>query len=103
MCSGTGSRRHRRRWRRPSVPRGQRRRRHPGPDESSKGNTAANAVDGATTTRWCASNGNTGHWLEVDLGAARSLTGARIAWELDATNYRYRIEGSTDNATSRGG
>ncbi|MDX5566110.1 alpha-L-fucosidase [Streptomyces sp. ID05-04B] len=66
-------------------------------EESSKGNTAAKAVDGSTATRWCASNGNTGHWLKVDLGAAKSVTGARIAWELDATNYRYRIEGSTDN------
>ncbi|MFD2689235.1 alpha-L-fucosidase [Streptomyces phyllanthi] len=68
-------------------------------EESSKGNTAAKAVDGSTATRWCANNGNTGNWLKVDLGAAKSLTGARIAWELDATNYRYRIEGSTDNTT----
>ncbi|MFD3498741.1 alpha-L-fucosidase [Streptomyces sp. NPDC058678] len=66
--------------------------------ESSKGNTAAKAVDGSTATRWCANNGNTGHWLRVDLGATKSITGARIAWESDATNYRYRIEGSTDNA-----
>ncbi|MER5214351.1 discoidin domain-containing protein [Streptomyces sp. NPDC002838] len=65
--------------------------------ESSKGNTAARAVDGSTATRWCANNGNTGHWLKVDLGSTRSLTGTRIAWEFDAKNYRYRIEGSTDN------
>ncbi|GAB3970441.1 hypothetical protein GCM10029978_043720 [Actinoallomurus acanthiterrae] len=65
--------------------------------ESSKGNYAANAVDGATSTRWSANDGNTGHWLKVDLGSARSLTGARIAWEKDSTNYRYKIEGSTDN------
>ncbi|KOU63167.1 Tat pathway signal protein [Streptomyces sp. MMG1533] len=68
-------------------------------EETSKGNTAAKAVDGSTATRWCASNGNTGHWLKVDLGTTKSLTGTRIAWELDATNYRYRIEGSTDNST----
>ena len=68
-------------------------------EESSKGNTAAKAVDGSTATRWCANNGNTGHWLKVDLGAVKSITGARIAWELDATNYRYKIEGSTDNTT----
>ncbi|MDX3452618.1 RICIN domain-containing protein [Streptomyces sp. ME02-8801-2C] len=67
-------------------------------EETSKGNTAAKAVDGSTSSRWCAGNGNTGNWLKVDLGATRSLTGARIAWELDATNYRYRIEGSTDNS-----
>jgi alpha-L-fucosidase len=68
-------------------------------EETSKANTAAKAVDGSTATRWCASNGNTGHWLKVDLGTTKSLTGARIAWELDATNYRYRIEGSTDDST----
>ncbi|WP_232247231.1 alpha-L-fucosidase [Kitasatospora azatica] len=68
-------------------------------EESSKGNTAASAVDGATATRWSANDGSTGHWLKVDLGSARSLTGARIAWELDQTNYRYKIEGSTDNST----
>ncbi|GHF59600.1 hypothetical protein GCM10018790_41900 [Kitasatospora xanthocidica] len=68
-------------------------------EESSKGNTAARAVDGSTATRWCANDGSTGHWLKVDLGSTRSLTGTRIAWELDQTNYRYKIEGSTDNST----
>ncbi|MER7835973.1 alpha-L-fucosidase [Streptomyces sp. NPDC096040] len=68
-------------------------------EETSKGNTAARAVDGSTATRWSASSGSTGQWLKVDLGAVKSLTGTRIAWESDATNYRYRIEGSTDNST----
>ncbi|MEU8694092.1 alpha-L-fucosidase [Streptomyces sp. NPDC048665] len=68
-------------------------------EESSKGNTAARAVDGSTSTRWCAADGGTGHWLKVDLGSPRSLTGTRIAWELDGTNYRYTIEGSVDNRT----
>ncbi|MCX5356473.1 MULTISPECIES: RICIN domain-containing protein [Streptomyces] len=68
-------------------------------EETSKGNTAAKAVDGSTATRWCANDGNTGHWLKVDLGSTRSLTGTRIAWELDKTNYHYKIEGSTDNST----
>ena len=68
-------------------------------EETGKGNSAAKAVDSSTSTRWCANNGNAGHWLKVDLGSTRSITGARIAWELDATNYRYRIEGSTDNTT----
>jgi alpha-L-fucosidase len=67
--------------------------------ETSKGNLATKAVDGETSTRWCANDGNTGHWLKVDLGSTRSLTGTRIAWELDKTNYRYKIEGSTDNST----
>ncbi len=67
--------------------------------ETSKGNLATKAVDGETSTRWCANDGNTGHWLKVDLGSTRSLTGTRIAWEMDKTNYRYKIEGSTDNST----
>ncbi|MFJ8625022.1 alpha-L-fucosidase [Kitasatospora sp. NPDC093550] len=67
-------------------------------EESSRGNTAAKAVDGSTATRWCANDGATGHWLTVDLGSTRSLTGTRIAWELDNVNYRYTIEGSTDNS-----
>ncbi|GAA3808992.1 hypothetical protein GCM10022403_048830 [Streptomyces coacervatus] len=68
-------------------------------EENSKGNTAAKALDGSTTTRWSANNGSTGQWLKVDLGSQKSLTGTRIAWESAATNYRYRIEGSTDNST----
>ncbi|MEU5647245.1 alpha-L-fucosidase [Streptomyces milbemycinicus] len=67
-------------------------------EEASQGNTAAKAIDGSTATRWCANNGNTGQWLKVDLGAPTSLTGTRIAWESDGVNYRYRIDGSTDNA-----
>ncbi|MDC0773524.1 discoidin domain-containing protein [Streptomyces sp. HD] len=66
-------------------------------EESSKGNTAAKAADGSTASRWCANNGDTGQWLKVDLGSEKSLTGTRIVWESAATNYRYRIEGSTDN------
>lgn len=68
-------------------------------EETSKGNTGAKAVDGSTATRWCANNGDTGQWLKVDLMSERSLTGTRIAWEFAATNYRYRIEGSTDKAS----
>ncbi|BFV56518.1 hypothetical protein KCMC57_up16220 [Kitasatospora sp. CMC57] len=68
-------------------------------EETSRGNTAAMAVDGSTATRWTASDGTTGQWLKVDLGSQRSLTGTRVVWESAGTNYRYRIEGSTDNAT----
>ncbi|MFE4306378.1 alpha-L-fucosidase [Streptomyces sp. NPDC056891] len=70
-----------------------------GSEETSRGNTAAKAVDGSTATRWCAHDGDAGQWLKVDLGSERSLTGTRIAWESAGANYRYRIEGSTDNAT----
>lgn len=68
-------------------------------EETSKGNYAANALDGSTSTRWSANDGSTGHWLRVDLGSTRPLTGTRIAWEMGSTNYQYRIEGSTDNVS----
>ncbi|WP_062214462.1 alpha-L-fucosidase [Streptomyces sp. NBRC 109706] len=68
-------------------------------EETNHGNTAGNAVDGSTATRWCAATGATGEWLTVDLGATRSLTGTRLVWEKDEVNYRYRVEGSTDNTT----
>jgi alpha-L-fucosidase len=66
-------------------------------EETSKGNGAARAVDGSTATRWCANDGSAGHWLKVDLGGTRSVSGVRIAWEFANTLYRYRIEGSADN------
>ncbi|WP_083975537.1 alpha-L-fucosidase [Kitasatospora mediocidica] len=67
--------------------------------EIAHGNLAANAVDGDTSTRWCATDGNTGHWLQVDLGSVHPVTGARIAWEQPAKAYRFRIDGSTDGST----
>ncbi|GAB3890998.1 hypothetical protein GCM10029964_063450 [Kibdelosporangium lantanae] len=68
-------------------------------EETARGNLAGNATDGDTATRWCAADGNTGHWLRVDLGAQTALTGARVAWEFPNRTYRYRIQGSTDGTT----
>lgn len=65
-------------------------------DGAQAANPAANAVDGSTTTRWCAANGSTGHWLTVDLGSSRNLTGSEVMWEF-ARNYKYKVEVSTDN------
>lgn len=59
------------------------------------GNTAANAVDGNTGTRWCAVNGNVPQWLEVDLGAVYSITNSEVMWERNAV-YKYQIETSVD-------
>jgi|GEM_PF-4712523 len=67
--------------------------------ETAHGNLAANAVDGDTSTRWCAADGATGHWLSVDLGSVRTVTGARIAWEFGGHRYGYRIEGSADGSS----
>ncbi|MFF2148754.1 alpha-L-fucosidase [Kitasatospora sp. NPDC058190] len=67
--------------------------------ETSHGNVTANAVDGDTSTRWCAADGGTGHRLQADLGSVRPVTGARIAWELPGKAYRFRVDGSTDGST----
>ncbi|MFI6154789.1 discoidin domain-containing protein [Kitasatospora sp. NPDC051170] len=67
--------------------------------ETSHGNLSANAVDGDTSTRWCAADGDAGHWLQVDLGSARPVTGARIAWETPGKAYRFRVDGSTDGSS----
>ncbi len=61
----------------------------------SKGN------DGDEETRWCPPDGETGHWWQVDLGKAETLTGARIFWEFDGRAYQYKMEGSADGKTWR--
>ena len=65
-------------------------------EESDKNNLAANAFDGNAATRWCASGPQKGEWLEVDLGKAQSITGARLAWEGSHASYQFKLEGSAD-------
>jgi hypothetical protein len=67
-------------------------------DSEENGNFAPRGVDGDDATRWCAANGDDGHWVKVDLGAAHELTGAEIFWEASAT-YMYKIEVSNDDQT----
>ena len=67
--------------------------------ETAHGNLAANAVDGDTSTRWCAADGATGHWLSVDLGSVTTVTGARVAWEFAGHRYGYRIDASADGTS----
>jgi hypothetical protein len=67
-------------------------------DSSQSGNGAANGNDGSTSTRWCANDGNTGHWWKVDLGSSCSITGSQVMWEAN-NNYTYTVDVSTDNAT----
>lgn len=67
-------------------------------DSYQSANPTANGNDGNTSTRWCAANGNTGHWWKVDLGSSQSITGTEVIWEF-ARNYKYKVETSTDNAS----
>ena len=66
-------------------------------DGAQAANPATSGNDGSTTTRWCATNGNTGHWWMVDLGASHALTGSEVMWEKSGLVYKYRVEVSTDN------
>jgi len=61
-------------------------------------NPIASGNDGNTSTRWCAADGNTGHWWKVDLGVAKNIIGSEIMWEQDHA-YQYKIETSNDNLT----
>lgn len=62
------------------------------------GNTASNAVDGNTSTRWCASSGSVPQWLMVDLGGSFDISRTEVMWEKTAV-YKYKIETSPDNSS----
>jgi len=57
----------------------------------------SHAIDGDPQTRWCPTDGKTGHSWQVDLGSARDLKGAKIIWQT-AGKYQYTVEGSADGA-----
>ncbi|NUT38139.1 MAG: discoidin domain-containing protein [Hamadaea sp.] len=67
-------------------------------DSSQSGHLPSLANDGDPATRWCAADGGTGHWWQVDLGSATALSGTEVRWEF-ARNYKYHVSVSTDGAT----
>ncbi|NUP80800.1 MAG: hypothetical protein HOV96_24955, partial [Nonomuraea sp.] len=67
-------------------------------DSSQSGRLPSLANDGDPATRWCAADGGTGHWWQVDLGSATALSGTEVRWEF-ARNYKYHVSVSTDGAT----
>lgn len=64
--------------------------------ESGKGNTADQAMDGNPDTRWCASNGNGGEWLRLDLGHPQAVSRVQVEWEFPELTYESTAEGSVD-------
>ncbi len=68
---------------------------------SQAGHPPEHAVDGNPETRWCSPDASPGQSWQVDLGEPREITGCQVTWEMDDTNYRYKIEGSTDGQTWR--
>jgi hypothetical protein len=68
---------------------------------SDSGKGPSLAVDGITTTRWAVSKGDRKRgdsWLEVDLGADRTLDRVTIRWEV-AAGRTYLVQGSEDGQT----
>jgi len=63
---------------------------------TQSGNVNANAVDGNTGTRWCATDGTVPQWIKVDLGASYNLTSTEVMWEKTGA-YKYKVETSPDN------
>ena len=59
-------------------------------------NPAANAFDGDTATRWCASDDTFPQWLGADLGQVQHVTDITLTWENATDQYLFRIEGSLD-------
>ncbi len=66
---------------------------------TQEGHPAGHAVDGDSSSRWCASDGSPNQWWQVDLGSAQKTTGILLDWEQGGAVYRYRVEGATDGQT----
>jgi alpha-L-fucosidase len=69
-------------------------------EESDRGNFVAHATDGDLATRWCAQDGASGEWLQIDLGNTKHVRALRIHWER-LMNYRYTVEASADGKSWR--
>ena len=65
-------------------------------EETAKNNFAKNAIDGNPATRWCAADGASGQWLQIDLGKSQKVAGCRLDWEKPAALYHYVVETSAD-------
>jgi fibronectin type 3 domain-containing protein len=65
--------------------------------QESAGRTAANAVDGNTSTRWSSAFSDP-QWIYVDLGATHTISSVVLTWET-AYGKAYQIQTSNDAAT----
>lgn len=63
----------------------------------SGSNTAANAFDGNTGTRWESKQGSDNEWITVDLGMNYLIRGAVLNWETAAASD-YTLQISSDNS-----
>jgi hypothetical protein len=72
-------------------------------EQTNPSHPASHGNDGLTATRWCAANGNTGHYWTLDLAAVHPLARFEVIWEYPASAvglpYRYVVSVSNDGTT----
>lgn len=68
-------------------------------EESNKSNFSWRAIDGNTSTRWCAANAGKPAWLQLELDKPHDLTGIHISWESKNNAYQRKLEVSQDGKT----
>lgn len=59
-------------------------------------NLATKAVDGVSSTRWCAADGSFPQVWQVDLETPQRFGAIQIDWEKSASNYQFDVEASKD-------
>lgn len=57
------------------------------------------AIDGQTSTRWCASSSSKPEWFQLEFEKPTEINGVSILWEKRDDWYQYRIETSADGKT----
>jgi beta-galactosidase len=65
-------------------------------EESAKGHSAEDVFDGDVQTRWCASRGAVGEWVQLDLGEERKIGRVALDWEFPELTYGSVIDTSHD-------
>ena len=65
-------------------------------DSERTGHAAGHGNDGNADTAWLAADDHTGHWWQVDLGAACNLTADEVHWPADGLIYHYTVQTSLD-------
>jgi beta-galactosidase len=60
---------------------------------ADRANTAVKAIDGDTSTRWCAQGPGGGQWLSLDLGKPMDIAKADITWEVESPAWQADIQG----------
>jgi hypothetical protein len=64
-------------------------------EQSHRFHFAHDGNDGDRNSRWCATNSQSNHYWEVDLGERFELSALRIIWEKNSA-YLFKVESSVD-------